>query len=1171
MDIQTALVWLEKTLAPQSLNKIQRLVLEETLKGSSYKVMADQHNYAEGYLKDTGSQLWEMLSKAIGQPINKQNLRGFLYQVELETESQKRVDWGDAIDVSFFYGREQERELLTQWIIRDRCRLVGIFAFGGTGKTSLSVKIAQELEAQFDAIFWRSLRDAPPLSELLPTLLKFLAQDLNFKVPDTLSEQTKSLIQFLQKQKTLIVLDNFDALFSVNKKASHYRADYENYGDWLTQLGEVIHQSCILLTSREKPVEITALEGDRLPVRSLNLKGLDYNSGQILLQNKGLVLSLENAQKIIDRYQGNPLALKITATAVQNLLGADIQSIVSEQVAVFTGISSLIDKQIQRLSHLEKSLMFWIAINRDPITLEDLKQDIFPSITLSTLLETLESLQRRSLVEGSQLGITQQPVIMEFVTEQFIQQISQEIITKKLDFLRTHSLIKATSKDYIRESQSRVILIPIINNLFLHFDTQSAIQNHLTHLIQVLQTHYRTESNYAAGNLFNLLRQLKIDLTNYDFSQLTLRQAYLQDTNLPGVNFSDSELKDCVLAETFGGITCVTFSQDGAWLATSDTNGELQIWDSRNFQQLTRCQGHIHWVWSVCFSRDRALLASGGQDQTVRLWDTYTGQSLQVLTGHQGIVTSVAMSPDDQMLASSSQDQTVKLWKLKTGECWQTLAGHQGCVWSVKFSPDGQTVFTASEDGTVKQWQVATGKCLQTFTGHDYWVWSVAVSPDGQYLASSSFDRTIRLWDLVSGECVQILRGHTQPITAIAFSPEGKRLASASYDQTVRLWEIPTGDCQQILAKHSSRVWSVAFHPDGQRLVSGGDDHATCIWQLRSGDCVKTIKGHSNCVYSLALSPDGKTLATAHESQVINLWDVQDPQVPPHLLQTLRGHHNRIFSVIFSLDGEMVISSSGDRTIKIWQRSTGRCLQTLEGHQSWVWSVAISPNGQTLASGSYDHTIKLWDLASGKNIATLLGHPSSILVVKFSPDGRILASGGYDQVIKLWDLETQTCCQTLNAHGNRVWSLDFSPSGDYLATAGDDGILKLWDWQTGECLQTLKSHSSQVLTVRFLDTEHLLSCSGDNTIKYWQLSTGECLATFTGHENWVWSIQPHPDQVRLFSGSNDEMIKVWNLTENNCQHSVRMSRPYENLMIRNIRGLTDAQRATLLALGAKEK
>ena len=63
----------------------------------------------------------------------------------------------------------------------------------------------------------------------------------------------------------------------------------------------------------------------------------------------------------------------------------------------------------------------------------------------------------------------------------------------------------------------------------------------------------------------------------------------------------------------------------------------------------------------------------------------------------------------------------------------------------------------------------------------------------------------------------------------------------------------------------------------------------------------------------------------------------------------------------------------------------------------------------------------------------------------------------------------------------------------------------------------------------------------------------------------------HPDRDRLFSGSNDEMIKVWNLTQPDYQHNVRMSRPYDQLKIKNIRGVSDAQRATFLALGAREK
>jgi hypothetical protein len=42
----------------------------------------------------------------------------------------------------------------------------------------------------------------------------------------------------------------------------------------ITPTGDERHQSCVLLTSREKPIGWTAKEGKALPVRSLQLNGL---------------------------------------------------------------------------------------------------------------------------------------------------------------------------------------------------------------------------------------------------------------------------------------------------------------------------------------------------------------------------------------------------------------------------------------------------------------------------------------------------------------------------------------------------------------------------------------------------------------------------------------------------------------------------------------------------------------------------------------------------------------------------------------------------------------------------------------------------------------------------------------------------------------------------------
>jgi uncharacterized protein YjbI with pentapeptide repeats len=61
---------------------------------------------------------------------------------------------------------------------------------------------------------------------------------------------------------------------------------------------------------------------------------------------------------------------------------------------------------------------------------------------------------------------------------------------------------------------------------------------------------YSLSLGYASGNILNLLNKLEINLSNYDFSDLTVWQADLQETNLHRVNFTNTDLAKSVFAET---------------------------------------------------------------------------------------------------------------------------------------------------------------------------------------------------------------------------------------------------------------------------------------------------------------------------------------------------------------------------------------------------------------------------------------------------------------------------------------------------------------------------------------------------------------------------------------------------------------------------------------------
>ncbi|MBW4615539.1 MAG: NACHT domain-containing protein [Desmonostoc vinosum HA7617-LM4] len=1185
MTVEEAIALVEQLLERGRLTKVQEIVFRQSWAGQTYLDMAVESDYDPGHIKDIGYELWRSLSQALGEKVTKNNLHGVLKRT---TQAQKDTnapinfqpftnytDWGEAIDVSQFYGRTTELETLSQWIGRDNTRVVTLLGMGGIGKTALSVKLAEQLQGEFEYVIWRSVRHAPFFHDKVTECIKILSHQQVTTLPANPHDQITCLIEYLRKSRCLLILDNFDTLLQQGQGTSCYREGYESYGELLWRLGETKHQSCIVLTSREKPDQIAALEGDGLPVRTLALSGLEVAVGQTILTLKGLSGSQDETRQLVECYRGNPLALKIAATSIRDLHEGNIAHFFTEGTSVFKGISNLLDQQFQRLSTREQQVMYWLAINREKVSVAELQTAFTPAMAKSKLMEVLESLRWRSLIESNTGRFTQQPVVMEYVTDCLIAQICQEIITESPQYLLTHALMPAQAKDYIRDSQIHLIVRPILSQLQIRLGSTHQLEHKLDRLVKKLQNEAIDPVGYGGGNLLNLLAQLETNLTGYDFSRLNIRDCDLR-LNLHRVNFTQTTFRDCVFAATFGGITSVVFSPDGHSLATSDTNGEIHIWDVSNGKQLFSCKQHNSWIWNLAFSPVQPILASCGQDHTIKLWDITKGACLKTLYGHTSIVTAIAFSPDAKLLASTSYDATVKVWHLATGQCVQTLKGHNACVWSVAFHPAGQILATAGEDHTIKLWDLETECCVQTLKQHQHWVKAIAFSPEGQMLASGSFDQTVRLWDLHTGVCLMTLLGHAEVVTSVAFSPNGEQLVSGSYDQTVKIWDINTGKCLDTLEKHTNRIWSVAFHPQGHLIVSGGDDHAARVWELQSGQCTKTFQGHSNAVYAIAHSWQQNLLASGHEDQTIKLWDVNldTPQLLKVDLQPFRvlhGHSNRVFSVAFSPDGQFLASGSADRTIKLWSPHTGQCLKTLHGHGSWVWAIAFSPDSNFLASASYDHTIKIWDVHSGECLQTLHEHPGSVLAIAFSQDGKTLFSSGYASIVKRWNVKTGNCLNTWEADSNRVWAVAVSPDTQYVATGGDDSLVRLWNIHTGVCLRTFTGHTSQVICILFTaDGNRMISSSSDRTIKIWNVLTGDCLATLQNHLHWVWSLNITPDDQTLLSGSWDETINCWDIATEKCLQTLRPARPYEGMVITRVTGLTEAQAATLKALGALE-
>ncbi|MEP0855826.1 NB-ARC domain-containing protein [Trichocoleus sp. DQ-U1] len=404
----------------QGLNDIQSVVFLETWAGRSYTEIAKQLGYQHDYVKQVGSQLWRSLSQLFGEPVSKRNIQAVLRRYQQSQQSQQ--DWGEAIDVSRFYDRKEERRSLESWILEDRCRWIGIFGLGGIGKTALSVKIAQEVHSQFEFVIWRSLQQAPPLNVLIREILPILTEET-----ETRDSSINSFMTQLRVKRCLLVLDNVESILQGGNRSGQYQCGYEDYCCLFERIADEPHQSCLVITGREKPGGFTVREGKNSRVRSLTLKGLSGADGEQILIDKGVDAASSQLRKIVNYFGGNPLALKIAATTIQTLFGGNIQAFLAQGTTVFSDLWDLLEQQFERLSPLQQQIMYWLAINREGVTPAKLQEVILPKVSGRELFEALESLHTRSLVETGNGNLTLQPVIMEYVTQRFIKLIEQEI------------------------------------------------------------------------------------------------------------------------------------------------------------------------------------------------------------------------------------------------------------------------------------------------------------------------------------------------------------------------------------------------------------------------------------------------------------------------------------------------------------------------------------------------------------------------------------------------------------------------------------------------------------------------------------------------------------------------------------------------------------------------
>lgn len=647
-----------------------------------------------------------------------------------------------------------------------------------------------------------------------------------------------------------------------------------------------------------------------------------------------------------------------------------------------------------------------------------------------------------------------------------------------------------------------------------------------------------------------------------------------------------------------GVLRDMSFSPDGRYLAVATTIG-CWMYDFPTLKPLTLFETERGMIQKIVFSRDANWIATSNADGIVKVWDT---QTLQCITKIDSRASALHFSQDGQYLAMSThRGSAIYSWRTNTDEPIRRFPidaeDTKGHRFPICFSPNGNLlayVSAVSPQDTITISDIDTGEHIIDISCPAPLVYQGLVfSPCGQYLASGHRNGDIQVCNVhnATSEIVHTVSDVAYVKLApdatyvkLAYTPDGTLHVSEIHGRKVVIWDAVQHEKIDTL-EFGTRVKVSRFSEDGTHFAAAN----SCEFQMWTADKTdKTYRvvpmpdAHINIVEWLRFSQKGKTLMSGHRSVTLN-WSVTNHQLQRIFRPKTEGYSLGIRSVLspceeFLAAAVLGVRHSNDIAITVWHITSGSLIAELTGHEKRVLQMAYSPTGDCLVSGSLSGELYVWDTHQWEKRHELKGHTGGIRSAAFHPDGKQLVTASYDKTVRVWNVENgeqvgslplDAILEDTSLYKGRsqeiqqfidwkqklgtqessfinVGSIKISPCGTNIAGKLSrerrwnkiPHEIRIWDAATLETRMAilLPRDASATYRLAFSPCGRYLA-SGTwwkkglekMSIHLWEVATGENVHTFWGHPTDIHDLAFSPDGELLASGSYDGTILLWDM------------------------------------------
>jgi hypothetical protein len=189
----------------------------------------------------------------------------------------------------------------------------------------------------------------------------------------------------------------------------------------------------------------------------------------------------------------------------------------------------------------------------------------------------------------------------------------------------------------------------------------------------------------------------------------------------------------------------------------------------------------------------------------------------------------------------------------------------------------------------------------------------------------------------------------------------------------------------------------------------------------------------------------------------------------------------------------------------------------------------IEDSDRIITCGGKSKEIRIWSTISGYPIKSLWGHTNKVTRLVISNDKKYFISGSLDGTLGVWYFNNDFQFSKFLYQKTGVMRLCLLPNNILVCGLADGKIAK-WNLNNFTKIDSFKAHKEAILGHKHVSSSQVVSCSISRTIKLWNIETNECLRTFCRHRDKVNCIEVSADGSKLYSGSMDKSVRVWDIS-----------------------------------------